>query len=150
LGRRIQLGVDTVEVHDLRHGTERQQPATQCGDLLARDRHGSWTYQFAVVVDDLAHEIDLIIRGDDLRSSSGRQKRLAELLGRASPPVLHHPLVRHPDGAKLSKSNRDTGLRELRDAGHTPESVLGLAAHLGGLQPSPAPLRASDLAALWF
>jgi len=31
-------------------------PRLQCGDLLARERHGNWTYQFAVVVDDLEQQ----------------------------------------------------------------------------------------------
>jgi glutamyl-tRNA synthetase/glutamyl-Q tRNA(Asp) synthetase len=150
LGRRIQLGEHAITVRDLRHGPEEQRPAAQCGDLLARDRHGAWTYQFAVVVDDLAQHIGLIIRGDDLRASSGRQQQLATLLGGTAPIVLHHPLVRHPDGAKLSKSNHDTGLRELRAAGRTPAEVLGLAAMLGGLQPTPVPRTAESLGALWF
>ncbi len=150
LGRRIRLGDPTVRIHDLRHGDEEQRPAAQCGDLLARDRHGAWTYQFAVVVDDLAQGVELIIRGDDLRASSGRQQRLASLLGGVAPTVLHHPLVRRPDGAKLSKSNHDTGLRELRAAGRSADEVLGLAAMLGGLQDAPTPRTAEALRALWF
>ncbi|MDZ7630556.1 MAG: glutamate--tRNA ligase family protein [Gemmatimonadaceae bacterium] len=123
---------------DLRHGQQMQTPAAQCGDLLLRDRLGQWTYQFAVVVDDLAHAIDLIIRGDDLLASTGRQLMLAERLGRDTPPaVLHHPLVVHPDGTKLSKSLGDTALRELRESGWSAARVLGQAAWLGGLRGLP-------------
>lgn len=150
LGRRVTLGDTTEHIRDLRHGVEHQRPAEQCGDLLARDRHGAWTYQFAVVVDDLAQDITLIIRGDDLRASSGRQQRVATLLGGVAPTVLHHPLVRRADGAKLSKSNHDTGLRELRAAGRSPAEVLGLAAMLGGLQDAPTPCAADALGALWL
>ncbi len=66
---------------DLRLGPLVQEPAAQCGDLLARDRLGHWTYQFAVVVDDLAHAIDLVIRGEDLLTSTGRQLQLARVEG---------------------------------------------------------------------
>lgn len=149
LARRVYMADGVEHFHDLRLGETAQAPARQCGDVLVRDRHGLWTYQFAVVVDDLAQQIDLIIRGEDLLASTGRQRRLAALLGGASPAVLHHPLVRRADGEKLSKSSRDTGLRDLREAGWTPERVLGTAAHLSGLTPSPAPLRAMDLADLW-
>ena len=115
-------------------GTVTQVPAEQCGDLLLRDRNGNWTYQFAVVVDDMRHGVDLVIRGEDLLSSTGRQIRLARMLGRERPPVfLHHPLIRKPDGAKLSKSSGDTGIAELREAGVRPEAVLGEAAWLTGL-----------------
>jgi glutamyl/glutaminyl-tRNA synthetase len=149
LARRVHMADGTEPFEDLRLGPAEQRPAAQCGDVLVRDRHGSWTYQFAVVVDDLAQDIDLIIRGEDLLASTGRQRRLAALLGGAPPPVLHHPLVRRPDGEKLSKSSGDTGLRELRADGWTPARVLGHAAHLAGLRDTSAPLAAADLAALW-
>ena len=127
-----------------------QMPARQCGDLLLRDRTGNWTYQFAVVVDDLRHEVDLVIRGEDLLSSTGRQIMLGRMLGRERPPLfLHHPLIRNERGAKLSKSSGDTGVRELRGAGATPEAVLGDAAWRTGLLDRPRPLAAGELAALF-
>lgn len=147
--RRVHMGDGVQAVNDLRLGPRHQRPASQCGDVLARDRHGSWTYQFAVVVDDLAQHVDVVIRGEDLLESTGRQMRIARHLGGTPPATLHHPLVRHPDGAKLSKSRGDTGLRELRARGRSPDEVLGLAAHLGGLQATPTPIQAADLAALW-
>jgi glutamyl/glutaminyl-tRNA synthetase len=148
--RRVRLDPGDETFDDLRLGPQVQAPSRQCGDALARDRHGAWTYQFAVTVDDLVEQIDLVVRGEDLLDSTGRQLALARLLGRDAPPrYLHHPLVRHPDGSKLSKSNRDTGLADLRADGMTPAQVLGLAAHLGGLRDAVAPLAAGDLSALW-
>jgi glutamyl-tRNA synthetase/glutamyl-Q tRNA(Asp) synthetase len=132
--RRIRLERDEVRFDDLRLGSQVQIPAEQCGDLLARDRDRCWTYQFAVTVDDLEQEIDLVVRGEDLLASTGRQIQLARLLGRSEPPrFLHHGLLRRPDGTKLSKANRDEGLRDLRKAGASPRRVLGLAAASAGL-----------------
>ncbi len=123
--RRIILAPGTESFTDLRLGPKVQDPSAQCGDLLARDRLGQWTYQFAVTVDDIAQGIDLVIRGEDLLESTGRQVALARLLGRAQPPrFLHHRLIRHPDGSKLSKSAGDTGVREMRAAGLSPDVVL--------------------------
>jgi glutamyl/glutaminyl-tRNA synthetase len=131
-------------------GELRQDPSAQCGDMLLRDRLGHWTYQFAVVVDDLRHGVDLVIRGADLVDSTGRQLRLARLLGGVRPPVfLHHPLVCKPDGAKLSKSAGDTGVRELRAAGVPAVEVLGRAAWMGGLLEHPRPLGVGDLPRLF-
>lgn len=123
--RRVILAPGVESFNDLRLGPQQQEPAMQCGDLLARDRLGQWTYQFAVTVDDIAQEIDLVIRGEDLLQSSGRQLALARLLGRPQPPrFLHHGLIRHPDGSKLSKSAGDTGVRELRAAGLKPDDII--------------------------
>jgi glutamyl/glutaminyl-tRNA synthetase len=149
-GLRVVLSEGTETFTDPRLGQISQDPAAQCGDLLLRDRTGNWTYQFAVVVDDLRQEVDLVIRGEDLLSSTGRQIRLARMLGRRRPPVfLHHPLIRREGGAKLSKSNGDTGVRELRAAGAGPESVLGEAAWRTGLLSRPEPIAPGDVASLF-
>jgi len=105
-----------------------QNPAGQCGDVLIRDRHGNWTYQFAVTVDDWQQGIDLVIRGEDLLASTGRQIRLARLLGRDRPPAfLHHPLIMQSRLQKLSKSDGATGIRALRAAGQSAAAVKALA-----------------------
>lgn len=152
LGRGVRVVVPDQEVvwQDLRLGRIAQRPSHQCGDLLLKDPHGNWTYQFAVVVDDLEHGIDLVIRGDDLFASTGRQIMLAGWLGRPVPPAfLHHRLIRDDAGAKLSKRDGAPALATMRAAGQSPEAVLGLAAHLTGLQETPAPIGARDLGRLF-
>jgi glutamyl-Q tRNA(Asp) synthetase len=128
LGWRVPLDDDVETFDDIRLGPQRQRPAGQCGDLLIRDRLGNWTYQFAVTVDDWLQEIDLVIRGVDLLESTGRQLKLARLLGRTAPPqFLHHPLVMKSPTQKLSKSDGDTGVADLRTLGWTPAAVLEAA-----------------------
>lgn len=148
--RRVRLADVEIEFGDLRLGARRQRPAAQCGDLLARDRDGNWTYQFAVTVDDLDQGIDLVVRGEDLLESTGRQILLAGDLGRLRPArFLHHPLLMRSDGAKLSKSNRDTGLAELRAAGWSAARCLGEAACRAGLLAAPRELPVAALAELF-
>lgn len=151
-GLRVVLAGGVERFDDLRLGPQEQEPARQCGDLLIQDRLGNWTYQFAVVVDDLRHGVDLVVRGEDLLDSTGRQLRLAAMLGRpASPRFFHHPLIRHPSGAKLSKANRDTSVRDRRAAGATVEMLVGEALSAVGLLPEPRPVpldRALQLVAL--
>jgi glutamyl/glutaminyl-tRNA synthetase len=149
-GIRVALPEGTETFTDACLGEVAQMPARQCGDLLLRDRLGNWTYQFAVVVDDLRHGVDLVIRGEDLLTSSGRQIMLGRMLGRERPPVfLHHPLIRKENGAKLSKSSGDTGVRELRAAGAPAEAVLGEAAWRTGLLVRPEPLRPEGVSRLF-
>lgn len=132
--RRVVMEPGVESFNDLALGPQAQDPSTQCGDLLIRDRLGNWTYQFCVTVDDWDQGVNLIVRGADLLASTGRQLRLARMIGRAEPPTfMHHPLIRKTGGAKLSKSDRDTGVRELRRAGMTAEQVRAMAeAHNSG------------------
>ena len=149
VGIRVVLGPGEERFDDALLGPQSQTPKEQCGDLLIRDRLGQWTYQFAVTVDDYRQEVDLVIRGEDLLDSTGRQIRLARLLGRAAPPVfLHHPLIRRPSGEKLSKASGDTGLRDLRAAGATPQALLGEAAFRAGLLERVRDVRVDELPAL--
>lgn len=150
LARRVRIPDSEALFEDGRLGLLRQSPAEQCGDVLVRDRHGQWTYQFAVVVDDMAHRIDVAIRGEDLLASTGRQLRLAALLGRERPlRWWHHPLLVHADGRKLSKANHDTSIRERRAAGAHAAGLLGEAAFLSGLLPAARDLSIDELPALF-
>jgi glutamyl/glutaminyl-tRNA synthetase len=111
------------------------------GDLLVRDRNGNWTYALCVVVDDLRHGVDLVVRGQDLVAATASQIRLGRLLGRDRPPAFaHHPLIRRSDGAKLSKADGATSIGELLDAGSTPAELVGRAAAAVGLIGQPAPI----------
>jgi glutamyl-tRNA synthetase/glutamyl-Q tRNA(Asp) synthetase len=145
-GLRVRIDDGTETALDLRHGTLTQRPAEQSGDLLVKDRAGQWTYQFAVTVDDLDQAISLVVRGEDLIDSTGRQVALARLLGRREPPLfLHHPMIYSSPGVKLSKSAGDAGVRELRNAGVPPEMVVGRAAAAVGLVPGDTALPAREV-----
>jgi len=152
VGLRIRLEPSVERFVDFTHGPQEQCPARQCGDVLARDRDGNWTYQFAAAVDDFTQGVTLVIRGDDLLASTGRQLQLARLLGRADPPqFLHHTLIMKsagPQAQKLSKSDADTGIRDLRARGWTPERVIGHAAALAGLVPEGRDVRADDVSSI--
>jgi glutamyl/glutaminyl-tRNA synthetase len=147
VGLRVAVGAGTERWVDLLAGPMGDEPARD-GDPLVRDRVGNWTYAWCVVVDDDRHGVDLVIRGRDLLHATAVQLRLARLLGRAAPPrFLHHPLVRHESGRKLSKADGDTAVGTLLDEGRSPAQLFGLAARLAGLQMDESPIDPRDLAA---
>jgi glutamyl-Q tRNA(Asp) synthetase len=149
-GLRVAIAPGVERFDDLLLGPQEQVPADQCGDLLLRDRDGHWTYQFAVTVDDWRRRITHVIRGADLLSSTGRQLRLGRMLGRTEPPrFLHHPLVLKDKGEKLSKSDRDTGVRDLRRLGMGPADVIGRAALAAGLIERMKPIEAARVEELF-
>jgi glutamyl/glutaminyl-tRNA synthetase len=123
----------------------RSGPVSKEGDLPVRDRDGNWTYALCVVVDDLRHGVDLVVRGEDLTDATPAQMRLGRLLGRVAPPrFAHHPLIRRPDGAKLSKADGATSIGALLDAGRSTEELVGDVTSRLGLQPEPTSMRFED------
>ena len=91
--------------HDRRLGAQQQDVVASVGDFVLRRADGLWAYQLAVVVDDAAQGITHVVRGEDLADNTPRQILLQRALGVATPQYLHTPLVRAPDGEKLSKQH---------------------------------------------
>lgn len=148
-GLRVRLPETQELFDDLRHGPQVQRPYEQCGDLLVRDRDGNWTYQFAVTVDDADQGVTLVVRGDDLLASTGRQILLARLLGRDAPPrFLHHPLLMKSPTQKLSKAGADTSVAALRAAGASQADLFGRAMFAAGFIDQPVSLSRHDAESL--
>ena len=126
-----------------RWGEGRQAP----GDFVVYRADDVPAYQLAVVLDDAAMRIDEVVRGDDLASSTPAQLLLYDALGLRAPVFGHVPLLLGPDGSRLSKRHRGVTLRELREAGYAPETVVGRLAQRLGLRPDATPAAAVDLVA---
>lgn len=93
------------------------------GDFLIWRRDGVPAYELAVVVDDAAMDINEVVRGEDLLISTARQLLIYEALEMTAPEFYHTPLMVDADGQRLAKRHRSLSLRELREAGHEPESL---------------------------
>lgn len=125
---RVMLPDEPTLVDDLLLGALRQHPLRDHGDPMIRDALGQWTYQFCVVIDDMLQGVNLVVRGADLAASSGRQLLLGRMLCRTTPFVtVHHPLLLDGEGKKLSKRDRSTTVRSMREGGMTREQVLALS-----------------------
>lgn len=120
-----------VAFTDLFKGPCEFDPAADVGDFVIEkvERSGPKTglrtaaYQLAVVVDDAAMQIDEVLRGDDLLSSTARQILLQRALGLPSPSYAHVPLVIGPDGKRLAKRHGDTSIQHYRRAGVPAQQV---------------------------
>ena len=143
----VDEGVERFD--DLWLGWQQQNPHAQCGDLLLKDKNGCFTYQFAVCVDDMHQGVNLVIRGEDILPSTGRQIMLARWLGRPEPPLfLHHPLINDKAGKKLSKRDGASGVARLREQGVSPAELIGQAAWSTGMISRPVPLTLNELSAI--
>jgi glutamyl-tRNA synthetase len=72
-------------------------------DVVLQRNDGVPAYNLAVVVDDALQGVTHVVRGDDLLSSTPRQRLLQDLLGLPAPTYAHVPLVLGPDGTRLAK-----------------------------------------------
>jgi nondiscriminating glutamyl-tRNA synthetase len=127
-------GDETVVFEDLVHG-EVRFPVAQIGDFVLLRQDGGPAYNFAVVVDDAAMRVTLVIRGDDHLSNTPRQVLVARALGVMPARFAHLPLLTAPGGAPLSKRDGAVSVRALREAGYPAEGVLNHLALLGWSPP---------------
>jgi len=103
-------------------GRVRAQPEAW-GDVVIGRKDTPASYHLAVVVDDALQGVTDVVRGQDLFWATSVHRLLQRLLDLPAPRYRHHALVRDAAGAKLSKSTRATGLRELRAEGVSPAVV---------------------------
>ncbi len=76
--------------------------------------------------------IDLVMRGDDLLSSTPRQILLYRALGWEPPRFAHVPLVIGADGKRLAKRHGESRIAQFREMGVRPEKVVGWVAWRSG------------------
>ncbi len=131
---RLRVPDEPVTVDDGFLGRRQFCLTRTCGDFVIYRNNGLPAYQLAVVVDDAAAGVDVVVRGDDLLESAARQIHLRRLMGlRPEPAYYHLPLVVGPDGRRLAKRHGDTRLATYRQAGCPPQRMLGLLGYWCGI-----------------
>ncbi|MFZ9627994.1 MAG: tRNA glutamyl-Q(34) synthetase GluQRS [Ilumatobacteraceae bacterium] len=95
-------------------------------DVVLERNDGVPAYNLAVVVDDASQGITHVLRGDDLLSSTPRQRVLQQLLGLPEPTYAHVPLVLGPDGTRLAKRHGAVTLADLAASGVSAGGVLAM------------------------
>ncbi len=110
--------------------------SAEMGDFIVCRKDGLPAYQIASLADDLELGTNLVVRGEDLIPSTAAQCFLAHCLGESMFPnarFLHHPLLKNPDGKKLSKTGDAFSLRELREVHQTPGLLYRMTAEWLGI-----------------
>jgi glutamyl-tRNA synthetase len=101
------------------------------GDFIILRSDGTPIYNLAVVSDDIAMRITLVLRGDDHISNTPKQIVLYEALGAPLPRFGHLPLIHGMDGKKLSKRHGATAVGDYQHQGILPQAMVNFLALLG-------------------
>jgi len=106
-------------------------PNKDIEDFVILRSDGTPIYNMAVVSDDIAMRITLVMRGDDHISNTPKQIMLYEALRAPLPRFAHLPMIHGLDGKKLSKRHGATAVGDYRHMGILPQAMLNFLALLG-------------------
>lgn len=127
---RFRIPEGTTEWDDMVH--ERIAfPNKDLEDFVILRSNATPIYNLAVVSDDIAMKITLVMRGDDHISNTPKQILLYRALGADLPVFAHLPMIHGMDGKKLSKRHGATAVGDYQHQGLLPTAMLNFLALLG-------------------
>ncbi len=127
---RFRVPAGTTAWDDLVRGTI-SFPNTDIDDLVILRSDGTPIYNLAVVSDDIAQGITIVMRGEDHISNTPKQILLYDALGATLPVFAHLPNILGSDGKKLSKRHGATAVGDYQHEGILPAAMVNFLALLG-------------------
>jgi len=121
---------ETVLVEDLVLGKVKYE-TEELKDFVIRRSDGTFTYNFACVVDDSGLEISHVMRGDDHLNNTPKQILVYDALELDPPKFAHFPMILGEDKKRLSKRHGATSVLSYRKRGILPEALVNFLARLG-------------------
>lgn len=127
---RLKVPEGQIRVDDLFKGQVVFDSA-ELDDIILVRTDGVPTYNFVVVVDDVAMKMTHVLRGEEHLNNTPKQVLIYDALEVPKPRFGHMPLILGPDGTKLSKRHGATAVANYRDMGILPEALVNYLARLG-------------------
>jgi len=100
-------------------------------DFIILRQDGSPTYQLSAVVDDHLMNITHVIRGDDHKINTFKQKQIYEAMKWKVPEFAHIPLIHSEKGSKLSKRDKASTIDDYIKIGILPDALRNYLLRLG-------------------
>ncbi len=117
-------------IHDLIWGDVVFKNST-IEDLVLLKSDGYPTYHLANIVDDHDMQITHVIRAEEWMSSTPCHIMLYNAMGYEVPQFAHLPMLLGSDRSKLGKRHGSTSIRQFREQGYLPETMINFLALLG-------------------
>jgi len=127
---RFRVPEGTTEWDDLVHDRI-AFPNKDIEDFVVLRSDGTPIYNMAVVSDDIAAGITVVMRGDDHISNTPKQILLYRALGAPLPVFAHLPMIHGTDGKKLSKRHGAMAVGDYRHEGILASAMVNFLALLG-------------------
>jgi glutamyl-tRNA synthetase len=106
-------------------------PNKDLDDFVILRSDGTPVYNMAVVSDDIAMGVTIVMRGDDHISNTPKQILLYDALGASLPTFAHLPMILGTDGKKLSKRHGATAVGDYQHEGILADAMVNFLALLG-------------------
>lgn len=106
---------EIVQWHDAYMGQQTFSLFNEMRDFVLKRKDNLPAYQLVSVIEDIKHNINFIVRGEDLKASTAAQLFLSKNLPNSTfhqTQFLHHPLLKNHDLKKLSKSVGALAMRQ--------------------------------------
>ena len=100
-------------------------------DFVILRKDESPTYQLSAVVDDHTMNITHVIRGDDHKINSFKQKQIYEAMNWKIPEFAHIPLIHSESGSKLSKRDKASTIDDYVKLGILSDALRNYLLRLG-------------------
>ena len=100
-------------------------------DFVILRQDGTPTYQLSAVVDDHLMKITHVIRGDDHKINTFKQKQIYEAMKWNIPKFAHIPLIHSEKGSKLSKRDESSTIDDYIKIGILSDSLRNYLLRLG-------------------
>ena len=117
-------------IHDIIWGDVAFKNST-IEDLVLLKSDGYPTYHLANIVDDHDMQITHVIRAEEWMSSTPCHIMLYNAMGYEVPQFGHLPMLLGSDRSKLGKRHGSTSIRQFREQGFLPETMINFLALLG-------------------
>jgi len=100
-------------------------------DFVILRKNGTPTYQLSAVVDDHSMNITHVIRGDDHKMNTFKQKQIYEAMNWKLPEFAHIPLIHSESGSKLSKRDKASTIEDYIKLGILSNALRNYLLRLG-------------------
>lgn len=141
---RLKAERETIQFDDLFRGHQTYTLAPGTDDIVLLRADGMMAYQLAATADDGAMGITHVFRGNDLLPSTYDQISILNKLAYPIPTYGHVPLLVDANGVRLSKRQHGITVRDLREAGVTPETIIGKLLFWAGAAKTSHPISAEE------